>query len=61
MGFRVGDEYRDNPMSNRPGGVTVCVKETNGKIFEYDKIKNPEAYMRKIKTENPDFECWIKK
>lgn len=60
MGFKVGDSFRNSPLSKKPGGVTVCVKELNGSVYEYDKIKYPYAYMRKVERENPGFECWIK-
>ena len=57
MAFRVGDKYRTNPLSNDPGGSTVVVEmneDVKGpKKLEYDKIKNPRAYIAKIKK-NPD-------
>jgi len=58
MGFRVGDDYRTSPLSLKPGGVVVCVKEANGRVCEYDKVKNPMAYMKAIKKENENITSW---
>jgi hypothetical protein len=52
MGFKVGDQYRTNEMSLRPGGETVVVTYNDGRVYEYDKVKNPYAYIRKIEK-NP--------
>lgn len=61
MGFKVGDNYRTNPLSNTPGGVNICVKQDNGKIFEYDKVKDPWAYIYEIKKYKPTINVWWKK
>ena len=53
MAFKVSDEFRTNELSLTPGGYTVIVTKTNGKIYEYDKIKKPYAYIRKV-SEQPD-------
>jgi hypothetical protein len=58
MVFKVGDDYRENPLSVKPGGYTVYVKRTDGKILEYDKIKFPDKFIAKVKKENPDFHAW---
>jgi hypothetical protein len=60
MAFKVGDDYRENPMSLRPGGYTVYVERTDGKILEYDKIKFPWRFVAKIKKENPGYKAWWK-
>ncbi|MCK9446384.1 hypothetical protein M0Q50_05785 [bacterium] len=44
----IKDEFRKNELSFQPGGVTVKVIYKDGSIREYDKIKNPKAYIRKI-------------
>ena len=60
MGFIVGDQYRTSELSLTPGGYTVCVRETSGKVYEYNKIKKPYAYIRKA-SENPNvMDAWIK-
>ena len=60
MGFVVGDQYRTNELSLVPGGYTVCVRESSGKVMEYDKIKKPYAYIRKA-AENPNVtDAWLK-
>ena len=58
MAFKVGDKYRINYLSLRPGGHTVFVKNWKGIILEYDKIKNPQAYIRVLKRINPGIQAW---
>ena len=53
MAFKVSDEFRENPLSLRPGGYTVFVEEENGRILEYDKIKRPWSYINAVRRENP--------
>lgn len=61
MAFRVADEYRENPMSLRPGGYTVFVKGSNGKVLEYDKVKMPWRYIAALKKEDPTIQkAWWK-
>ena len=43
-----GDEYRTNPMSLQPGGITVRVVLENGQIISYDKVKKPWHYIKTI-------------
>lgn len=43
--MKVKDKYRTNELSLRPGGCTVVVEFVDGRILEYDKIKNPSAYI----------------
>jgi len=58
--FKVSDPYRTNPLSVEEGGVTVIVQQLDGKILEYDKIKNPWQYMRAVRR-NPEVKnTWIK-
>ena len=60
--LKVGDNYRKNPLSFVPGGVTICVMHPNGFVKEYTKIKYPKAFMTKIIENNETgTECWIKK
>lgn len=51
--LKVGDQYRKNELSKTPGGCTVVV-EMKGGIFEYDKIKDSEAYI-KMASKKPGF------
>jgi len=51
--FRVGDEFRRNPLSKIPGGSTVVLTDRTGKSRTYDKIKNMGAYVKKALT-NPE-------
>ena len=47
MSFKVGDQYRINDLSHKPGGVTVIVELNTGQVLEYDNIKHPGAYINK--------------
>lgn len=53
MSIIVGDGFRKNPKSLIPGGYTVRVEYHNGKVFIYDKIKNPNVYIDYVLT-NPE-------
>lgn len=56
----VSDKYRKNILSKIPGGWTVVVEYTNGRIFEYDKVKDPDAYIKKLKRNKDVKDAWIK-
>ena len=49
--LRVTDNYRTNPLSLEPGGSTVKAIHEKGKVFVYDKVKNPGAYIKRISTD----------
>ncbi len=46
--FRVGDEYRTNPLSLISGGFSIEIEFQDGRILVYDKIKYPNAYIRAV-------------
>lgn len=46
--MKVGDEFRTNPLSHQPGGRTVRVTFKNGSVRDYDKVKHPTAFIKKI-------------
>jgi hypothetical protein len=46
--LHVGDNFRTNPLSLKPGGYDVTVFYSNGKSFIYDKIKTPAKYIKRI-------------
>jgi len=46
--LKIEDKFRSNKLSLKPGGSVVKVCYINGNEFEYDKIKNPHAYISKI-------------
>lgn len=48
QGFKVGDEYRTNPLSHKPGGYEVQVNYSSGKFLVYDKVKFPGAYIKHL-------------
>lgn len=49
--FRVSDDRRTNGLSFTPGGAVVTVIKEDGTRLHYDKIKNPEAYIRKMSSD----------
>lgn len=53
-GYFVGDEYRTNHLSLKPGGSTVKVIYNNQPFRQYDKIKYPKAYVNKITDKDPN-------
>lgn len=46
--MKVGDSFRKNQLSLTPGGDTITVTLKSGKVLEYDKIKNVEAYCHHL-------------
>jgi len=50
--YKVGDKWRKNPLSLKPGGVRVFVKFNSGFIKVYDKVKHAKAFISKIKESN---------
>ena len=57
--MRVGDEYRTNPLSLRPGGSIVSVVFSNGKTLEYDKVKSPKKYVSSIPTRDEIVQIYV--
>ena len=51
--LKVLDQFRTNYLSRKPGGTSVIVVYKNGRSYEYDKIKNIDAYIKKT-LENPE-------
>lgn len=52
--LKIEDKYRTNPLSFQPGGYEVKVVHERGKVFVYDKVKKPGAYIKRIKDDNTD-------
>jgi hypothetical protein len=46
----VGDQFRSE-LSQVPGGKNILVTYEDGTQRIYDKIKNPNAYIKKLKTD----------
>lgn len=59
--MRVGDDFRQNDLSLRPGGVTICVEKQDGFILEYDKVKYPGKFINKVLKDKNNKRAWIKK
>ncbi len=60
MAMYVSDKYRKNRLSLIPGGYTVVVEYITGRRFEYDKVKDPDAYIKKLKRNKDVKDAWIK-
>lgn len=52
--LKVDDKFRTNPLSLKPGGYEVKVLHETGKVFVYDKVKKPGAYIKSISTEESE-------
>jgi hypothetical protein len=50
----------NNNLSFLNDTKTVCVKMMDGTIIEYDNVKNPWAYINKIKKNLNVQNAWIK-
>ncbi len=61
MSFKVGDQYRTNSLSNRPGGVSVMVEYSDGRVKEYDKVKYPAGFISKVKQDSSVTNAYVKK
>jgi hypothetical protein len=48
----VKDKYRTNPLSLTSGGSSVTVTFSDGFSQTYDKVKFPNAFIRKINESN---------
>ena len=59
--LKVADEYRTNSLSSKPGGVTVVVQDPDGGLLEYDKVKFPSLFIKKILENNANgTKAWVK-
>jgi hypothetical protein len=47
----VKDQFRKNGLSLAPGGSTLTAITKDGREFSYDKIKNVDAYCRKLASD----------
>ena len=54
--MKVADDYRTNPQSHQPGGVTVRVVFKNGDLRDYDKVKSPAKYIEQVMKIGDDVE-----
>ena len=52
--FKVGDSYRTNSLSKRPGGSSVKAVYADGSSRIYDKIKNTDAYIYHLLNRSND-------
>ncbi len=58
--FKVGRSFRTNEMSYTPGGCTIVVEYNNGQVLEYDKVKYPQKYIRKVMEKEGVKNAYIK-
>jgi len=56
--MKVSDIFRVNNLSLKPGGSTIKILRKDKKTLEYDKIKNPRAYLSKLNFSN-FLEVWV--
>lgn len=56
---KVGDQYRTNNLSLIEGGSTVEIHLSDGKKLVYDKVKNPVAYINKIRKTSDIHQVFI--
>lgn len=57
--IKVKDNYRTNPESHIPGGSIVETFNEKGIRLVYDKIKNPQAYIRKITKDTSIIKVYV--
>lgn len=60
MALKVGNKYRTNSLSRKPGGVTVITKNQNGQLLEYTNVKYPTGYIKKILENSDIIDAWVK-
>lgn len=57
--IKVKDSYRTNPESHIPGGSVVETFSDRGIRLVYDKIKNPDAYIRRITKDDSIIKVYV--
>ena len=58
--MKVEKKYRTNPLSHTEGGAVVRVTFTNGDFRDYDNVKWPSAFCKKVMEVGNDVaECKI--
>lgn len=57
--INVSDKFRKNPLSLVPGGSKVTVEKSNGVKLVYDKIKDPIAYIARLKFVKDIVNVWV--
>lgn len=53
-GFFVGDPFRENELSLKPGGYVVTIKYSNGKVYSYNRVKDPKSFIEKALQNQKD-------
>lgn len=57
--LKVSDPYRKNELSLKEGGSEVRILYQDGTQLIYDKIKNVDAYLNKIKNKDLISQVWV--
>lgn len=59
--MKVGDDYRTNPLSHKPGGSTVRIGfKSTGEHRDYDKVKHPMAFIKRCYEMDDDIAmAWV--
>lgn len=55
--MKVEKKYRTNPLSLTKGGVTVRVTLQGGVVRDYDAVKWPAAFCRKVMEADDVVSC----
>jgi cold shock CspA family protein len=53
--FWVAMKFQTNPLSHIPGGSDVVVEYHDGKVWGYNRIKKPSAYIKTFFPESVDY------
>jgi hypothetical protein len=56
--LKVNDEHRTNELSLSPGGSIIKILHDDGRILVYDKIKNPNAYIKRALKDESVSKIW---
>lgn len=57
--MKVEKKYRTNPLSLTKGGVTVKVTWQDGAVRDYDAVKWPAAFCRKVMEADDVVSCEV--
>lgn len=57
--MKVEKKYRTNPLSLTKGGVTVRVTLANGAVRDYDAVKWPAAFCKKVMEADDCVSCGV--
>lgn len=59
--LKVAKQFRKNPLSDTPGGVTVRVEQYDDQVLDYENVKFPDAFIAKAKSRSKTKKAYILK